>query len=284
MRFSLKQSFNRVEERIIFSIPQTNSYQQISKIKLYPSANITIVDEWGNEIVILNDVKNFSLSFHFQGKTFKVFKNKLQSFSITDYQKKTNQEKLSFFTQSNRFIHPYHPKIRALARKIVGQEKNLFQIVKKIYLFVLDYLIYDNPIEGLYSDLESLEKKKVDCGGFSTLSISILNSLNIPARLVVGFIIKKNFLKSILEKFYVLSFTFADLFIHAWLEVLLPDNSWFPIDPSIEWRRNHGLSKREGGFGIIPNDRLVLSYGCDLKYKIEKKKYHLDIIQKITII
>ena len=284
MNLHIKQTFNGKERKIIFAIPRSNSYQQISNLQIQPQPNITILDEWGNEVIILNDVKNFSLNFDYQGKTFKVLKNKLQSFSLTDYQKKMNQEKLSFFTQSNRFIHPYHPKIRALAGKIVGQEKNLFQIAKKIYLFVLDYLIYDNPIEGLYSDLESLEKKKVDCGGFSTLSISILNSLNIPARLVVGFIIKKNFLKSILEKFYVLSFTFADLFIHAWLEVLLPDNSWFPIDLSIEWRRNHGLSKREGGFGIIPNDRLVLSYGCDLKYKIEKEKYNLDIIQKITII
>lgn len=284
MNLHLKQTLNEKERKIIFAIPRSNSYQQISNLQIQPQPNITILDEWRNEVIILNDVKKFFLNFNHQGNTFIVSKNKLQSFSLVDYQKKINREKLSFLTQTNRFIHPQHPKIRPLAKKIVGQEKNLFQITKKIYLFVLDYLIYDNPIEGLYSDLESLDKKKVDCGGFSTLIISLLNSLYIPARLVVGFLVKKSPLKSFLEKFHFSYFSFQDLIIHAWLEILLPDNSWFPIDPSIEWRRNHGLSKREGGFGIIPSDRLVITYGCDLKYKTEKESYNLDIIQKVRII
>lgn len=277
MHFCLKKTLNR-EGEIVFALPKTNQYQQISQLKINPSPNMTILDEWGNETIILNDVKSFSLKFNYQGRIFAVPKTKLQSFSIGDYQK-LNKETLSFYTQPNRFLHPHHPKIYQLAKKIIGKEKNLLKILEKLYQFILDYLIYDNPIDGLYRDLEALERKRVDCGGFSTLFLSLLHSLKIPGRLVVGFLIKEN-LFTRLFNFEPFTFSFDFLMIHAWPEILLPDASWFPCDPSIEWKRTHGLSKRQGGFGFVPSDRLVVSYGCDLKYQIGKKTIQIDIIQK----
>lgn len=282
MDFHLKKTFNR-GEGMIFAIPQTNHYQKISNLKINFSPNITHLDEWGNEVIILNDVKNFSLKFTYQGKIIKKDEKKLQSLSIEDY-RKINKNILSFYTQSNGFIHPNHPKIYSLAKKIVGNEKNLLKITRKLYQFILDYLIYEKPIDGLYSDLYALEKKRVDCGGFSSLYISLLNSLNIPAQLVVGYLIKTNLLKGILNRLHFLNFGFSNLWMHAWPEILLPDNSWFPTDPSIEWRRIHGLSRRLDGFGIISSKRLVISYGSDLEYKIGRKKYQVDIIQKPVII
>lgn len=283
MLFHLREKFNRGEKKVIFAIPQSNSYQQITDLHIQPQPNITLIDKWGNEIITLNDVVNFSLKFTYQEKFFAVNENKLKLFSLADYQK-INQSTVFFYTRSNRFIHPGHPQIKKTVSKIVSQEKNLLKITKKLYKFTLNYLIYDNPIEGLYSDLESLNKKRVDCGGFSTLLISLLNSQNIPARLVVGFIIKKNFIYQFLSNLKIFSFDFKFLLMHAWVEVLLPDNSWFPVDPSIEWRRNHYLSKRQGGFGFIPADRLVISYGCDLRNTIEENGYQLDIIQKLKIL
>ena len=67
--------------------------------------------------------------------------------------------------------------------------------------------------------------------------------------------------------------------MHTWIEIQLPDESWFPIDPSIEWRRTKGLTKRLGGFGVVPDDRLVISYGEDFKVNIDGNKFIIDIIQ-----
>lgn len=270
MYFHLKKTLSR-GKGMIFAIPQTNHYQKISNLKINPSPNITILDEWGNEVIILNDVKNFSLKFAYQGKTFNFEKNKLQSFFLKDYQK-LDKKILSFYSKPNRFFHSESKKIYLLAKKIVGEEKNLFKITEKLYQFVLDYLIYDNPIDGLYSDFDALEKKRVDCGGFSSLYLSLLNSLKIPARLVIGFIV--------ISKSLPLPLNFNNLLMHAWVEILLPDNSFFPADPSIDWKRSHQTSHRQGGFGFIPNDRLVISYGACLRYKIEDKDYQFDIIQK----
>jgi len=106
-----------------------------------------------------------------------------------------------------------------------------------------------------------------DCGGFSTFLASLLQTVNIPSRLVVGFLIKKDWVSRILTfNFSLLTFNF--LKIHAWLEVMLPNKSWFPIDAS--------TSK----FGQIPANRLVTSFGCDFNIKINNSNYQIDLLQK----
>lgn len=285
MKFSLELKTPKKSSSIIFSLPLSNHYQQIKNLKIQ-SNNYQILQEkrWGNEIIIFNDVKNIpQITFDFYPKSYQT--NIPEFFFLKDYQNK----KLKII--NNRFINGNDLKIKKLAAKVIGKEKNIKKIAEKIYDFTLSYLTYDKPIEGLYSYKQALNEKITDCGGFSTFLASLLQSLNIPTRLVVGFLIKESFLKKILNTFHVLRFTlyyfkfyvprfmFHDLLMHAWLEFQLPDNIWFPLDPSIEWRRNKGLTKRKGGFGFIPSDRLVISFGCDFKIKIDKITKELEILQ-----
>lgn len=274
IKFSLEFPKNR-GELLIFSLPQTNHYQNIFKINLIPPRKWKTVKDkqWGNKILVLtlNDVKKKSMiNFQINPKSFKISINK--NYKLSDYQK------IKIFP--NRFISGQDNKIRQIAKKIIGKEQNLAKIIKKLYNFTLNYLYYGRPITGLYSYKQAMEERVTDCGGFSTFLASLLQSLNIPCRLVVGFIIKKDILKKFLSMLHVSCYMFHHLTIHAWLEVLLPDNSWFPLDPSIDWRRRKGLSKRQGGFGIIPADRLVTSFGCDFNIKVNNKNFTIDLLQK----
>jgi transglutaminase-like putative cysteine protease len=128
----------------------------------------------------------------------------------------------------------------------LGQETNLLTVVKKLYDFTLEYLTYGKPIDGLYPYSQALNEKITDCGGFSTFLASLLQSQNIPSRLVVGFLIKRrSFLKEILsivnlpklifkfQKLEVRWLTLDDLLIHAWLEILLPDGGFFRSIPQL---------------------------------------------------
>jgi transglutaminase-like putative cysteine protease len=282
MFFLLKfNSHQKGGKYLIFSLPESNQYQQIKDFKILFPKKYHIIKEnrWGNKVIVfrLNDVlqKYPQISFNFQPKELKLKINK--SFALNHYSLK---QKLI----NNSFINGEDKKIKTLAKKIIGSEKNLYQIIKRLYNFTLDYLTYGKPTEGLYSYKQALTEKTTDCGGFSTFLASLIQSQNIPCRLVVGFIIKDNFLKRILNTFHVLRYTFHDLFMHAWLEVLLPDNSWLPLDPSIEWKRKKGLSKRQGGFGYIPADRLVVSFDCDFDIKIGEKNYKIDLLQKPKVI
>ncbi len=279
MNFCLSILSKNRGEGIIFSLPKSNHYHQIKNLQIAPDPNLQILDEWGNEIIIFNDVSKIDIKFKADLKEIKIEKEVVKKFSLNDYQKLPKNQ-LIFYTQPNRFINGEDKRIKQIAKKIVGQDTNLYQIIEKIYFYTLNHLAYANPIEGLYSYHQALEEKKTDCGGFSTFFISLCHSLNIPSRLVVGFLIKENILKKIFNMFHVLRYKFHSLTIHAWPEILLPDKNWLPLDPSIEWRRKKGLTKRKGGLGYLPADRLAVSFGCDFKIKMGKKNYQFDILQK----
>lgn len=250
---------------LIFALPQTNHYQTITKIEFKPPGlKPKIIVEGENKIGFFTfDVdREVAIQFTTSPKTFQTYLNR--KLTIQDYNNN--------LFQPNRFINGTDNQIKKLTKNIVGKEKFLSKIISKLYYFTLDYLTYGKPFEGLYSYQQAMEERTTDCGGFATFLASLLQSVNIPSRLVVGFLIKKNFINQILS-------TFNFLLMHAWLEVLLPDDSWLPLDPSIEWRRNKSLTKRQGGFGFIPADRLVVSFGCDHRIKVNDKIYQIDILQ-----
>ena len=260
-------------KHLIFSLPQTNHYHKISNLILAPSGCKTIVDKrWGNKLALftLNDViKEIKITFQYNPNSIK--RNIDVNYKINDY-KKSFLEQHQFLLSPNRFINGEDVSLRRLSESIISGEKNLMNIINRFYRFTLDYLNYGKPIEGLYTYKQAMEERITDCGGFSTFLASLLQAVNIPSRLVVGYLIKKNFITKIssISKF---------LSMHAWLEALLPNRSWFPLDPSIEWRRRRGLTERKGGFGYTPADRLVTSFGCDFKININNKNYQIDLLQ-----
>ena len=246
-----------------FSLPETNQYQTIDNLKINPSSSTLIKDKrWGNNILI----NGHSISFLHHPKV--VNQQIPEKFFLNGYQDVSN------YIFTDRFINGQDKKIISLAKKIIGQEKNLDKVAKKLYDYVIGYLTYANPYEGLYSYRQALEEKKTDCGGFSTLLISLFQSLKIPSRLIVGYQLKPSLIKSLLSKTQIASDIFAltirSLYPHVWVEIKLPDGKWFPLDPT----------SSPPGFGFIPADRLVISYGEDLELNIQGKKYKIDILQK----
>lgn len=267
---------NKIGETRIFSLPQTNHYQTINDLIISSKSHQIIKDEkWGNIILIerLNDVKSLSVAFQHSGNKIRPLFNR--RLTIDDY-----KNIFQLYIESDRFISGNDPEIKNLTKHIIGKEKNLLNIVRNLYQYTIDNLKYARPIDGLYSYKQVLKNRVTDCGGFSTLLISLLRSLNIPCRLVVGFMINDNNILRMLSNFRLFTFNFKFLLIHAWLEVLLPDENWFPLDPSIEWRRLHHLTNRLGGFGFIPDDRLVVSFGEDFNLKINNENCQIDILQK----
>jgi transglutaminase-like putative cysteine protease len=267
--FTLPQT----ESLSFFSLPATNQYQTIDNLKINPSYDTLIKDKrWGNKIVVNGN----SISFIHRPKA--VSQEVPEKFSLKDSQKNFRQ------TAVDQFINGQDKKIVFLAEKVVNQEKNLRKVIKKLYNFTLEYLSYGKPYEGLYSYKQALEEKVTDCGGFSTLLISLFQSLDLPSRLVVGYQLKPGLIKSLLSQTHIISpifaLTFRSLYPHVWVELMLPDRSWFPLDASTEWKRTHQLTSSQAGFGFIPADRLVTSYGENFQLDIKGKKYKIDLLQK----
>jgi hypothetical protein len=145
MFFLLKfNSHQKGGKYLIFSLPESNQYQQIKDFKILFPKKYHIIKEnrWGNKVIVfrLNDVlqKYPQISFNFQPKELKLKINK--SFALNHYSLK---QKLI----NNSFINGEDKKIKTLAKKIIGSEKNLYQIIKRLYNFTLDYLTYGKQLK-----------------------------------------------------------------------------------------------------------------------------------------
>jgi len=268
----------------IFSLPQSNNYQTIADINCLPAKHeIRTIDEkarFAHTLIInLNDVNNnISVKFKAQLKAVKITPD--FDFEIEDY----NGPSFEKFLKPDRFINGHDKNIKTLAEGNVKDSANVSEIITSLYNFTLQYLDYGKPNKDLHPYKQALIERTTDCGGFSTFLASLLQSAGIPSRLVVGFLVNKKPMTNILSIFDLCSLNFDLLIMHAWLEVLLPNNAWFPLDPSVEWRRNHHQSQRQGGFGYLPADRLVTSFGQDFKIKINNKVRVFDILQNPIII
>ena len=166
------------------------------------------------------------------------------------------------YSKSNRFISPNNAKVRELAKRIVKIEKTPCKIAKNIHEYLMNTLAYGNPIQGLYSCEDALEKSAVDCGGFSVLFASLCIASGIPARIVFGF-----------WAGYKINT------MHAWVEAMLPNGTWISADPSVEHLRKLGRTSKRGSFGFVGSDRIALSHGCDFDIEIGDKTVRVDILQ-----
>lgn len=89
------------------------------------------------------------------------------------------------YLKSTMAVEADHPELAALARKIVGKEKDPYAAAKAIALFVSQYVVDDY---GASSDraTDVLAKKRGDCTEHSLLAVSMMRAAGIPARRIDG--------------------------------------------------------------------------------------------------
>lgn len=258
---------------VVFPLPQTNHYQKIEKVQFPPGGIEKFIDS-ENKVVLVHPSLGDDLTFYHKPIAIK------KDIANTSISRTSNYN----FTNDD-FVNANDTKMRDLAKTWLKHidKKNTNAVVQTLYEKTLDFLSYGNPIPGLYTYREALDTKVTDCGGFSTFLMTLLQTENIPARLVVGYLYKLGGSYQFKE---TIGFTkhFADISMHAWLEVLEENGNWFPLDPSVDWKRRHNQTSREGGFGIISADRLVVSFRRNHIISLHGKKYQFPILQHPEII
>ncbi len=182
------------------------------------------------------------------------------------YKSSSSPSTHGLYLNANAYIRSDNPDIEIKAKEIIGNEKDVVQQLRLLNNYVVTTLTYGNPIVGLYTSTEALEKTMVDCGGYDSLLLALAQSVGIPGRIVSGFWAgyKQNEM-------------------HAWVEFLLPDGTWLPADPSIEQLRLQRLTKKFGALGKIGNDRFVCSVGCDIPLEIDGQQHNVAILQNPLI-
>jgi transglutaminase-like putative cysteine protease len=167
----------------------------------------------------------------------------------------------------DHWIQSNHPVIQQRAGALLAKQPAVIPLLKALYEHTLTTLTYGDPIPGLYSTQDALERSGVDCGGFVTYLAALCRSCRIPTRLVSGFWAGH-----------------TPNAMHAWLECLLPNGIWLAMDPSVDWLRQRGRSKSLGGFNLIGSDRIVMNTGSDHRIQVQGQELTLGIVQTPLLI
>jgi hypothetical protein len=119
--------------------------------------------------------------------------------------------RFSAFIQATPFMQSDHPRIRALAHKILNGERDARNAVLRIKDWVYRE-IAKQPTVSIPSALEVLETKKGDCNEHTVLFNALARAAGIPAKTVVGLVYLR-----------------GAFYYHAWSEVWL--GQWISLDP-----------------------------------------------------
>jgi len=145
------------------------------------------------------------------------------------------------------YIESDDEKIMQQAKELTEGAQNSWETTVKIADWVkrnIKYVIADTPSAKL-----ALERRVGDCGPHSTLTIAMLRSIGIPAKLVGGLMYSPTFGGSFGQ--------------HGWVEVYMGADGWVPIDPTTgEYESINAAHIKlfEGLGGVLPESVKVLQY------------------------
>ncbi len=156
-------------------------------------------------------------------------------------------ESLQRYLRPEPLIESDADEIIAKAKSLIGDATDRWTVTEAIGRWTFESIRY--RIAETPSALAALRSGEGDCGPHATLTVAMLRSLGIPARLVGGLVYTPSFGGSFGQ--------------HAWVEVHLGDAGWFAFDPTTgEFDRLSAthLKLFEGMGGVIPETIEVIDH------------------------
>lgn len=142
-----------------------------------------------------------------------------------------------------------HPKIQQLIAERKWAEKDEFEIIKQIYNYVKNEIVFGYNSKDEFKASEILAQGYGQCNTKSTLLMTLLRGVGIPTR-IHGFLIDKTMQKGALVG---LTYLIAPAKVsHTWVEVYYNGN-WIALEGVIPDESYYNavkdkLQKRDGGY------------------------------------
>jgi transglutaminase-like putative cysteine protease len=161
------------------------------------------------------------------------------------------------YLQADRLV-PLNGMIAELAEKNTAGATTPLERARRIYDYVLATMRYDKSGEGWgHGDaIWACTAKRGNCTDFHALFIGMMRASGIPARFEIGFPLPKDKTAGDIAGY------------HCWAEFYLQDLGWVPVDASEAWINP---SKRDYFFGAHDANRVLFTYGRDIRLSTEQK-------------
>lgn len=119
-------------------------------------------------------------------------------------------------TRPSAFLQSDRPEIVDLARRAAGDTAGAAEAVRRVAVFVHDYVLQDKACLGYATAMDVVESRRGDCSENAVLAAAMCRALGIPARVVTGLLYEDQ----------------AVAFVpHAWAAAYVGD-AWVNVDPT----------------------------------------------------
>jgi transglutaminase-like putative cysteine protease len=111
-----------------------------------------------------------------------------------------------------------NPIIQKAVKEAVGEEKNPYWIMRKIFRYIITHMEYE--LSGGWNTAPAvLARGNGSCSEYTFVFLSMCRAAGLPARYAGSVVIRND------------DASIDDVF-HRWAEVYLPGYGWIPVDPS----------------------------------------------------
>ncbi|MDR0670006.1 MAG: IPT/TIG domain-containing protein [Treponema sp.] len=153
------------------------------------------------------------------------------------------------YTQADALIPSEDQRIRALADRICGRERNPYLKARRIYEWLVKEADLSLSGDGTTGVLDALEEARFDSYTASLLFCSLARSAGLPAVPISGVLVNQ-----------------GETLRHCWAEFWIDGFGWVPLDPVLgAGVAPEGFTVREDAeswyFGNLDNQRIAFSRG-----------------------
>lgn len=153
---------------------------------------------------------------------------------------------------------PLNAAIAELAKQHTAGASTPLEKARDIFEYVAGTMRYDKSGEGWGrgDEMWACDSKRGNCTDFHSVLIGMLRSSHIPARFEIGFPLPEGASAGIIPGY------------HCWAEFYLRGAGWIPVDAS---EASQNPAKRDYFFGAVDANRVMFTYGRDIRLSPEQK-------------
>ena len=215
LKYTFRVSGNPLNRIVLrFAIPKNIPFQQDVLGIQYEHEPEIIFKENGNRFAQLHLKKVNNSASSTITMDMDLYKNDLDEMgSLQRLNFEIDQEELNRYLISEKFIQSYKSSLVRKAATLTGATK--LETLRNIYDFIAHHMSFELQ-NKTFGALHGFNKKIGDCSEYSSLFIALCRLNKIPAKWVVGQVIKKS----------------KEVATHAWLEVWFDEKGWVRMDPT----------------------------------------------------
>ncbi|MGQ9619247.1 MAG: transglutaminase domain-containing protein, partial [Candidatus Aminicenantia bacterium] len=232
---------------VYIPIPETRDSQEIESVYFEPKPKEILTDKDGMKVAHFNfkalkPYSNIEIAMNVRAKIYEVyyfiFPEKVGN--LEDIPKEIRER----YTINDEKFDFENPIIRNALKEAVGDEKNPYWIVRKIFKYVGEKLFYE--LAGGWDTAPTVLKRgSGSCSEYTFVFMSLCRASGIPSRYVGAVVVRGD------------DASYDDVF-HRWVEVYFPGYGWIPVDSQAGDKPTP--SEQGFYFGHLTNRFLITTY------------------------